>query len=66
MTEAERLRAQADRCMQLAKQTKDQAIAGVLLGLAASSFEKATELENAAIQKRQPRRDAEIGLLAGP
>jgi hypothetical protein len=65
MTEAERLRAQADRCMQLAKQTKDQAIAGVLLGLAASSFEKATGLESAAIQKRQPRRDAEIGLSVG-
>ena len=54
MTEAERLRAQADRCMQLAKQTRDQAIAGVLLGLAASSFEKATELESAAIQKQRP------------
>lgn len=64
MTEAERLRAHAEHCIRMAKQTKDQAIAGVLLSLAATSFEKATELESAAIQKRQPRRDAEIGLLS--
>ena len=53
MTEAERLRAQADRCTQLAKQIRDRAVADALIGLAASSFEKATELERAAVQRRQ-------------
>lgn len=61
MTEAERLRAQADRCTQLAKQIRDRAVAGALIGLAASSFEKATELERAAIQRRQAPHGAGIG-----
>ena len=61
MTEAERLRAQADRCTQLAKQIRDRAIAGALIGLAASSFEKATELERAAIQRRRRRMAPGIG-----
>ena len=54
MTEAERLRAQADRCIHLAKQTADRAIAGVLIGLAAKSSEQASDLERAAVQRRQP------------
>ena len=61
MTEAERLRAQADRCMQLAKQTRDRAIAGVLIGLAAKSYEQASELERAAIQRRHPLRVIQTG-----
>jgi len=54
MTEAERLRAQADRCIHLAKQIPDHTIAGVLIGLAAKSSEQANDLERAAIQRRQP------------
>jgi hypothetical protein len=53
MTEAERLRAQADRCTQLARQTANQAIAGALRGLAVKSCEQANELERLAIERRQ-------------
>lgn len=45
MTEAERLRAQAERCTQLAQEAKDQNTADALTGLAAKSIEQASELE---------------------
>jgi len=45
MTPAERLRAQAERCLQLAQQARDQSIADTLTSLAAKSLERVTELE---------------------
>jgi hypothetical protein len=54
MTEAERLRAQAERCTQLAQEAKDRNIADALLGLATKSIEQASELERlSAVARRQ-------------
>jgi hypothetical protein len=52
MTEAERLRAQAERCTQLAREATDQDIITTLLGLAAKSLEQANELETLAAKRR--------------
>jgi len=52
MTEVERLRAQADRSIQLAHQTPDRVIAEVLRGLAAESCEQANVLERLARRRR--------------
>jgi hypothetical protein len=53
MTEAERLRAQAERCTRLAQDVKDHGTADALMGLAAKSIEQASELERLAEQRRQ-------------
>jgi len=53
MTEAERLRAQAERCTQLAQEATDKGVADALLDLAAKSLEQASELERQAAQRRQ-------------
>jgi hypothetical protein len=50
MTEAARLRTQAERCLQLAQKTPDKAIADALSRLAVTSLERATDLE-----RRTPR-----------
>ena len=52
MTEAERLRAQAERCMHLAQIASDKAIADALIGLAAKSLECATDLERSPIERQ--------------
>jgi|HubBroStandDraft_2_1064218.scaffolds.fasta_scaffold2162261_1 hypothetical protein len=52
MTEAERLRAQAARCTELANTKTDKAIVDTLLKLAAKSLEQASDLERAAEQRR--------------
>lgn len=53
MTEADRLRAQADRCTQLAHQITDHAVADALTGLAAKSLEQACELDRLTFRRRQ-------------
>lgn len=53
MTEAERLRAQAERCTQLAREATDQSVIATLLGLAAKSLEQASELETFAANRRK-------------
>jgi hypothetical protein len=45
MTEAERLRAQAERCAQLAGEATDKSVMVALLGLAAKSLKQASDLE---------------------
>ena len=55
MTEAERLRSQAERCTQLAREATDQNVINTLLGLAAKSIEQAVELERFAAAKRRPQ-----------
>lgn len=57
MTEAERLRAQAQRCLHLANETRDKAIADALMGLAAKSLERAADLE----ERRKPQKLQERG-----
>ena len=57
MTEAERLRAQAQRCLHLANETRDKAIADALMGLAAKSLERAADLE----ERRKPQKLQEEG-----
>jgi hypothetical protein len=52
MTEAERLRAQVERCTQLAQEAKDKITADTLLGLAAKSIEQASELERLTAERR--------------
>ena len=52
MTEAERLRAQAGRCLELAKKTTDRSLAGALTGLAATSLERAVDLERSRIPRK--------------
>jgi len=47
-TEAERLRAQARRCEQLAREAKDESIANALMSLATKSLEQASNLERRA------------------
>ena len=51
MTEAERLRAQAERCMRLAQIANDKTIADALRGLAAKSLECAADLERSPIEQ---------------
>jgi hypothetical protein len=51
VTEAERLRAQADRCTQLAEKATDKSIVGTLLGLAAKSLGQASDLERQSDQR---------------
>jgi hypothetical protein len=51
MTEAQRLRAQAERCLELAHKTTDENLADTLTGLAANSLERATDLERRAPSK---------------
>jgi len=53
MTEAERLRIQAERCTQLAGQATNPNIIKSLLALAAKSTEQASELERLAVERRQ-------------
>ena len=53
MTEAERLRAQAGRCTQLAQEAQDQSTVDTLMALAAKSIEQASELERLAAERRQ-------------
>lgn len=48
MTEAERLRAQAERCTHFAREATDQRIIDTLLGLAAKSVKQASDLERLA------------------
>jgi hypothetical protein len=48
MTESERLRAQAARCLRLARQTTDETIAKRLLDLAADSQEQAEKIDREA------------------
>jgi hypothetical protein len=55
MTEAERLRSQAERCTQLARETKDRGVADTLLGLATKSLEQASDLERRIADQRQRR-----------
>jgi hypothetical protein len=55
MTEAERLRSQAERCAQLAHATKDRGIADTLLRLATESLEQASDLERRAADQRRRR-----------
>ena len=55
MTEAERLRAQAKRCTQLAQEAKDKATADVLIRLAAKSLKQASDLERRTVDQRQQR-----------
>jgi hypothetical protein len=50
MTEAERMRAQAERCLELASKMTDKNVAGTLASLAARSLERAVDLE------RRPRK----------
>jgi len=59
MNEAERLRAQAARCTQLAQEATDKIVVDALLGLAAKSLEQASDLEHQAAQRRQiqPNKD---------
>jgi len=45
MTEAERLRAQAEHCLDLALQVPDEAVAQTLMRLARQSLTKADDLE---------------------
>jgi hypothetical protein len=45
MTEAERMRGQAQRCLELANKTTDKGLAGTLTCLAAKSLERAVDLE---------------------
>jgi len=56
MTEAQRLRAQAERCTQLAQETEDKGIADALISLAAKSLEQANDLERRVTDQRQQRR----------
>jgi hypothetical protein len=53
MTEADRLRAQADRCAVLAKVETDKTITGALFNLATKSLEQASELEHQANERRR-------------
>ena len=55
MTEAERLRSQAERCEQLAREAKDRDIAETLISLAVKSLEQASDLERHAASQRQQR-----------
>jgi len=54
-TEAERLRAQARRCEQLAREAKDESIANALMSLATKSLEQASNLERRVASQRQQR-----------
>jgi hypothetical protein len=56
MTEAERMRAQAARCLELANKATDKNVAGTLASLAAKSLERAVDLE-----RRMPRRQELVG-----
>jgi hypothetical protein len=56
MTEADRLRAQAERCTHLAREAKEGSTADALIGLAAKSLEQASELERLAAEQRRGRR----------
>jgi hypothetical protein len=53
MTEAERLRAQSERCTQLAGEATDKSVIDALLGLAAESLEQASNLEQQSAQRQQ-------------
>jgi hypothetical protein len=53
MTEAERLRAQAQRCLHLALEIRNESIADALTGLAAKSLERAADLEPGTPRKLQ-------------
>jgi hypothetical protein len=53
MTEAERLRSQAERCSQLAREAKNKDVADVLVRLANKSLQQAADLERQSIQRRQ-------------
>ena len=53
MTEAERLRAQAHRCLHLALEIRNESIADALTGLAAKSLERAADLEQGTPRKLQ-------------
>jgi len=55
MTEAERLRSQAERCTQLARETKDRGVADTLLSLATKSLDQAPDLERRLANQRQRR-----------
>jgi len=57
MTEAERLRAQAGRCIQLAGEATDKTVVDSLLGLATRNLEQASELEQQAIQRGQSNKE---------
>ena len=61
MTEAERLRAQAQRCLHLANETRDKTIADALMGLAAKSLERAADLEDGASLRNYNRNSRLIG-----
>ena len=55
MTEAERLRSQAERCTQLARETADRGVADTLISLAIKSLEQASDLERSVVDRRQRR-----------
>jgi len=55
LAEAERLRAQGARCRQLAAEAPSRHIADTLIGLAATSLEKAADLEQRAFNRQQQR-----------
>jgi hypothetical protein len=55
MTEAERLRSQAERCEQLARETQDKGVANTLLSLATKSLEQASDIERRVADQRQRR-----------
>jgi len=55
MTEAQRLRAQAERCTHLAQEAKDQSVADALISLAAKSLKQAGDLERRVVDQRQQR-----------
>ena len=52
MTEAERMRAQAERCLELAHKTTDKNLAGTLTSLAAKSLERAVDLERRHLPRK--------------
>ena len=53
MSEAERLRAQAGRCAQLAREAKNKDVADALVKLANKSLDQAANLERESIKRRQ-------------
>jgi hypothetical protein len=61
MTEAERSRAQAARCTQLAHQTTDHAIANALTGSAAKNFEQASGQRARVLQMPPEARNTSRG-----
>ena len=55
MTEAERLRSQAERCTQIPPRDQDRGVADTLLSLATKSLEQASDLERRVADQRQRR-----------